>query len=137
AGSDAAYVGSRSETMRTALHVPPFSRVSSAHASGVPATPVEWIRQGCQVRLRRTNPLSPSFRACRYKDGARTLLTADIEQGLVRPHVFVTGGDQETRTRREQQVSRHLGKPFHKMARVQRHEEVGCAGQLARPYVPA
>jgi hypothetical protein len=56
------------------------------------------------------------------------LLTADIEQGLVRPHVFVTGGDQETGTPREGHISRDLGKPFHKVARVQRHEEVGCAG---------
>ena len=37
AGSDAAYVGPRPLTTRTALHVPPFSRVSWARASGVPA----------------------------------------------------------------------------------------------------
>jgi hypothetical protein len=67
----------------------------------------------------------------------RGLLMADIEQGLVRPHILVTGGDQETGTWRERQVSPDLGKPFHKMARVQWHEEVGCAGQLAGPYVPA
>jgi hypothetical protein len=74
---------------------------------------------------------------CRSRDGARRLLTADIEQRLVDPHVFVTGGDQEAGTWRERQVSRDLRKPLHKMARVQRHEEVGRAGQIASPYVPA
>src|SRR5215469_16119683 len=73
----------------------------------------------------------------RSRFGARRLLMADIEQRLVRPHVFVTGRDQKTGTWRERQVSRDLGKPLHKMARVQRHEEVGCAGQFASPQVPA
>jgi hypothetical protein len=68
---------------------------------------------------------------------AARLLTADIEQGLVRPHIFATGGDQETGTRRQGQIRGELGKPFHKVARVQRHEEVRRGGQLAGPYVPA
>jgi len=62
---------------------------------------------------------------------AARLLTADIEQGLVRPHIFVTEGDQETGTRRQRQISPNpenpnLGKPFHKVALVHRHEESGA-----------
>src|SRR2546429_6496703 len=37
AGSDAAHVGSRSQTTRAVLHGPPFSRASLALASGTPA----------------------------------------------------------------------------------------------------
>jgi hypothetical protein len=83
-----------------------------AHLHGIGAAIRLTLPQAC--------PLMP------LSEGCPQVLTADIEQELVPPHIFVTRGDQETGTGRKGQVRSDLRKPLHKMARVRRNVRSCC-----------